>query len=142
MDKYPREYLLGELKRVAIICGKIPSMVEFDKHSSLASVTLAKRFKGWKGALESAGFDYIEIDPFGSPTDFLESSIVRLSRRGILAVTATDTAPLCGTYPNTCKRKYSYWLPLQDALRTFDWKGLRQKLDLSGIMQMLKVQLV
>lgn len=57
MDKYPREYLLAELKRVAKICGKIPSMADFDKHSNLASVTLAKRFKGWKGALESAGFD-------------------------------------------------------------------------------------
>lgn len=57
MDKYPREYLLAELKRVAKICGKIPSMADFDKHSSLASVTLAKRFEGWKGALGSAGFD-------------------------------------------------------------------------------------
>ncbi|MGV8151080.1 MAG: hypothetical protein ACP5NV_05110 [Candidatus Woesearchaeota archaeon] len=56
--------------------------------------------------LESAGFDYIDIDPFGSPNDFLENSIVRLSRRGILAVTATDTAPLAGTYPDACIRKY------------------------------------
>ncbi len=56
--------------------------------------------------LESAGFDYIDIDPFGSPNDFLENSIVRLSRKGILAVTATDTAPLAGTFPDACLRKY------------------------------------
>lgn len=56
--------------------------------------------------LESSGFDYIDIDPFGSPNDFLENSIVRLSRKGILAVTATDTAPLAGTHPATCMRKY------------------------------------
>lgn len=56
--------------------------------------------------LESAGFDYIDIDPFGSPNDFLEYSIVRLSRKGILAVTATDTAPLAGTFPDACQRKY------------------------------------
>lgn len=56
--------------------------------------------------LESSGFDYIDIDPFGSPNDFLENSIVRLSRRGILAVTATDTAPLAGTFPDACLRKY------------------------------------
>ena len=56
--------------------------------------------------LESKGFDYIDIDPFGSPNDFLNTSIVRLSRKGILAVTATDTAALCGTSPNACKRKY------------------------------------
>jgi tRNA (guanine26-N2/guanine27-N2)-dimethyltransferase len=56
--------------------------------------------------LDSMGFDYIDIDPFGSPNDFLENSIVRLSRKGILAVTATDTAPLAGTFPDACMRKY------------------------------------
>jgi len=56
--------------------------------------------------LESKGFDYIEIDPFGSPNQFLDSAIKRLSRNGILAVTATDTAALTGTYPKTTKWKY------------------------------------
>jgi tRNA (guanine26-N2/guanine27-N2)-dimethyltransferase len=57
--------------------------------------------------LESCGFDYIDIDPFGSPNPFLDASIKRLSRDSILAVTATDTAPLCGTYIKACKRKYN-----------------------------------
>jgi len=65
--------------------------------------------------LESLGFDYIDIDPFGSPNPFLESSIVRISRNGILAVTATDTAPLSGTYPDACKRKY-WAIPLRNYL--------------------------
>ena len=56
--------------------------------------------------LESCGFDYIEIDPFGSPVPFLDSACKRISGEGILAITATDTAPLCGTYPKTCKRRY------------------------------------
>jgi len=56
--------------------------------------------------LESSGFDYIDIDPFGTPNPFLDASIKRLSRNGILAVTATDTAALTGTYENACKRKY------------------------------------
>lgn len=56
--------------------------------------------------LESKGFDYIDIDPFGSPNPFLDSSITRLSRNGILAVTATDTAALCGSSPTACIRKY------------------------------------
>ena len=65
--------------------------------------------------LDSKGFDYIDIDPFGSPNDFLENSIIRLSRNGILAVTATDTAPLSGTYPNACMR--NYWAkPLRNYL--------------------------
>jgi len=56
--------------------------------------------------LNSSGFDYIDIDPFGSPNPFLDTAVNRLSRKGVLAVTATDTAPLCGTYPKVCRRKY------------------------------------
>lgn len=56
--------------------------------------------------LESNGFDYIDIDPFGSPNAFLDSSVIRLSRKGILAVTATDTSALSGSFPSACIRKY------------------------------------
>tara|TARA_Y100000310_G_scaffold314502_1_gene363930 strand:- start:2208 stop:3218 length:1011 start_codon:yes stop_codon:yes gene_type:complete len=51
-------------------------------------------------------FDYIDIDPFGSPNPFLSSAVGRIKRGGILAVTATDTAALTGTYLRTTKRKY------------------------------------
>ncbi len=51
-------------------------------------------------------FDYIDIDPFGSPVGFIESAILSLKRGGILGVTATDTAPLSGTYPDVCIRRY------------------------------------
>lgn len=56
--------------------------------------------------LESKGFDFIDLDVFGSPNFLLNNAIVRLSREGILAVTATDTAALTGTYIMPCKRKY------------------------------------
>ena len=57
--------------------------------------------------LSSKGFDYIDIDPFGSPNFFLDSAVKRIARQGIIAVTATDTAALCGTSRNACLRKYS-----------------------------------
>jgi len=56
--------------------------------------------------IHSEGFDYIDIDPFGSPNAFLDNAIRRLARNGILAVTATDTSALCGSYISACKRKY------------------------------------
>jgi len=65
--------------------------------------------------LESKGFDYIDIDPFGSPNPFLDTAIKRLARKGILAITATDTGALSGTYPKACQRKY--WArPLKNEL--------------------------
>lgn len=54
----------------------------------------------------SEGFDYIDIDPYGSPNFLLDSAVSRLKEGAILAVTATDTAALSGTYPSVCKRKY------------------------------------
>ncbi|HLP79775.1 MAG TPA: hypothetical protein VK158_04025 [Acidobacteriota bacterium] len=56
--------------------------------------------------LQAKGFDYIDIDPFGTPNPFLDMAIKRLSRNAILAVTATDTATLCGAYPQVCVREY------------------------------------
>ncbi len=56
--------------------------------------------------LSNKSFDYIDIDPFGSPNPFLESAVKRVRNNGFLAVTATDTAPLAGTYPKACRRKY------------------------------------
>ena len=56
--------------------------------------------------LESKGFDYIDIDPFGTPNDFLDAAVKRVSRGGLIAVTATDTSALCGSFKNACRRKY------------------------------------
>lgn len=51
-------------------------------------------------------FDYIDVDPFGTPTPFLGSALRALKNGGLLAITATDTAPLCGVYGKACFRKY------------------------------------
>ncbi len=51
-------------------------------------------------------FDYIDIDPFGTPVEFIEQSCRAIRDKGIIAVTATDTATLCGRYPKTCLRRY------------------------------------
>jgi tRNA (guanine26-N2/guanine27-N2)-dimethyltransferase len=66
--------------------------------------------------LESFGFNYIDIDPFGTPNPFLDSAVKRISREGILAVTATDTSALAGSFPTACKRKY-WAVPLRNELK-------------------------
>src|SRR3989344_383600 len=65
--------------------------------------------------LKSTGFDYIDIDPFGTPNPFLDAACKRLAREGIMAVTATDTSALAGTYPQACIRKY-WAVPKKDAI--------------------------
>jgi tRNA (guanine26-N2/guanine27-N2)-dimethyltransferase len=51
-------------------------------------------------------FDYVDLDPFGSPSLFIQSAIRGCRKRGILAVTATDTAPLAGAQAGKCRRRY------------------------------------
>lgn len=92
IDKIKRNFRLNKIKLNKT--NKINSKVVFSSED--ANLFL----------LKSNGFDYIDIDPFGTPNDFLDSSIKRISRNGILGVTATDTSVLCGTYPKTCKRIY------------------------------------
>ncbi len=51
-------------------------------------------------------FDAVDVDPFGPPTPFVDSAIRALRIGGVLCLTATDMAPLCGVYPAACLRKY------------------------------------
>ena len=51
-------------------------------------------------------YNYIDIDPFGSPAYFIDSALRSIYGDGIVACTATDTATLCGVYPKVCLRRY------------------------------------
>jgi tRNA (guanine26-N2/guanine27-N2)-dimethyltransferase len=51
-------------------------------------------------------FDYVDIDPFGSPVPYIDSALRALRNGGLLALTATDMAPLCGVHVKACLRKY------------------------------------
>jgi tRNA (guanine26-N2/guanine27-N2)-dimethyltransferase len=51
-------------------------------------------------------FDSIDIDPFGSPAPYIDSGIRALRNEGLIALTATDMAALCGVHPKACIRKY------------------------------------
>ncbi len=59
-------------------------------------------------------FHMIDLDPFGSPIPFLDSTFTAISRRGIIHVTATDTGPLNGAYRNACIRRYNAY-PLRNS---------------------------
>lgn len=83
--------------------------------------------------LQQTGFDYIDIDPFGSPNPFLVAAIARISRDGILAITATDTAALTGTYPNVTKRKYWATSLKNYLMHEIGLRILIRKIQLQGV---------
>ena len=53
-------------------------------------------------------FNFVELDPFGSPVPFIRAALLNLraSKIGYLSVTATDTAVLCGAQTKACKIHY------------------------------------
>ncbi len=59
-----------------------------------------------KLAMADASYQWIDIDPFGSPVPFIDSAIQSLARKGVLEVTATDTAALTGSSLSSQKRRY------------------------------------
>jgi len=50
--------------------------------------------------------NFVDVDPFGSPVPYMDSAVRALRNGGLLALTATDMAPLCGVHPKACVRKY------------------------------------
>ena len=51
--------------------------------------------------------DVISIDPFGTPNLYIDSAIKAIKKdKGLLCITATDTAVLFGVKPKVCIRKY------------------------------------
>lgn len=58
---------------------------------------------------ESRGkrFDFVDVDPFGTPALYLSAAVQSISPKGgLLAVTATDMPVLCGVYPKIALRRY------------------------------------
>lgn len=51
-------------------------------------------------------YDAVDLDPYGSPTQLLDSAVQAVAEGGLLLVTATDMAVLCGNNGEACWGKY------------------------------------
>lgn len=62
-----------------------------------------------------AAFDYVDLDPYGSPAPFVPAALDALRVPGILAVTATDMRVLAGVERGAAERRYG-GVPLRGRL--------------------------
>jgi tRNA (guanine26-N2/guanine27-N2)-dimethyltransferase len=51
-------------------------------------------------------YNFVDLDPFGSPAPFIDFIWPVLQLNALVAITATDMTALCGVYPDACLRKY------------------------------------
>jgi tRNA (guanine26-N2/guanine27-N2)-dimethyltransferase len=59
-----------------------------------------------KEPLAERAFDYVDLDPFGTPVPFVDAALRALAPGGVLAVTATDMPVLTGVARGVCERRY------------------------------------
>jgi len=102
-------------------------------HNDDANIFLLNQVKHCKEGEFCGYFDYIDIDPFGTPNAFLASAVARITRGGIIAVTATDTAALTGTYPKVTKRKYWARAVRNYMMHEIGLRILIRKVQLQGV---------
>jgi len=53
-----------------------------------------------------APFDYVDLDPYGTPAPFVRTALGSVRPGGVVAVTATDMLVLAGAQPSACWRRY------------------------------------
>ena len=70
-----------------------------------ASHADAKDLMGQHKSLDKR-FAIVDLDPYGSPTQFLDGALQSVADGGLLCVTCTDMAVLCGNATETCYTKY------------------------------------
>ena len=78
-EEIPRKFLIDEVRRIAKLLVKIPTMKEFDAHSQIGkAVTCEKKFHGWNNFLIAAGFEPGSSRQLISSDD-LKSEFVRIA---------------------------------------------------------------
>ncbi|MEE9323350.1 MAG: tRNA (guanine(10)-N(2))-dimethyltransferase [Candidatus Aenigmarchaeota archaeon] len=84
--------------------------------------------------LEKGKFDFVDIDPFGSPIRYLRNVGYSLGKDSVLGVTATDSGALAGKFAKACFRRYGIFVSKTDFA-----KELGVRVLITSIIQNLAV---
>ncbi|MBC7128859.1 MAG: hypothetical protein H5T45_03900 [Thermoplasmatales archaeon] len=76
------------------------------KNVTMNSVNVIIHSDDVKKLLLKYKYDYVNIDPYGSPAYFIFPLAHGLRKAGYFSITATDVATLCGVYRKSCIRRY------------------------------------
>jgi len=82
------------------------AIVENVKENCVKDATVA--CEGVNKFLYDNEFDFVEIDPFGTPSPYIHDSVRCFRKKKVawLSVTATDVAVLCGAHAKACWKNY------------------------------------
>jgi len=83
----------------------IPACELIKRNSERNGVQVSVSNCGTNTLLSASQFDFVDIDPFGTPAPYI-NSVCWASKRA-MGITATDTAPLCGAHLKSGIRTYA-----------------------------------
>ena len=88
-----------------LCCDRSESALEFTRENlQRHDVDATVLHDDVRRVLIDSRFDVVDIDPFGSPIPYIDAAF--FGTDGLLCVTATDTAPLCGAHHKAGIRRY------------------------------------
>ncbi len=94
---------INDLNPLAIELSKKNAVLNFVERKCNFSVNEACKFLL---SSETNRFAVLDLDPFGSPAPYIDCALRSVLDSGLISVTATDTAVLCGKFNDVCFRKY------------------------------------
>ncbi len=106
-----------------------PDALVYIKKNSAANKVEDKIIPSHSGANEllnsrAKQFDFIDIDPFGSPAHFLDALAKSAKPNSYLGVTATDCGALSGIFPKTCAERYGIRLERTECFKEIGVRNL------------------
>jgi len=131
---------VGNIERI-VMNDRNPKAVEIMKKnvennpgSGGAEIVISNKNANMLFLENRSAFDYIDIDPFGSPLRFISDAGQALRPKSLLACTATDTGALCGSFASTCLGRYGIKVCRTDFFKELGVRVLATStmLELSG----------
>jgi hypothetical protein len=83
--------------------------------ANIEDMTVTKRVA--QALLHEESFEVCVLDPFGSPTPFLDAAVARVPHLGLLEICATDVGALYGSRPAVTRRHLSAGNSMADSVR-------------------------
>jgi len=96
--------IINDLNPTALKLAKYSAQLNNLKNIEYSEMEVCRFFSKYSTGGERGSI--IDIDPFGSSSQFFDCGIRATMHGGILSTTATDLQVLNGLYQNACKRKY------------------------------------
>ena len=97
---------INDINQLAIAAAKKSAILNNVDEKCSFSINEVCRFLISRPTESNKRFTIIDLDPFGSPSPFIDCILRSIEDEGLISVTATDTAVLSGIYQTVCLRKY------------------------------------